>query len=79
MVILGKDRTQLRVQPVKRNQRKDWAVKETINNRKWVQMKLNKGTKFQSHQAAELGSFSPLVLALESRLKERRCVVSLLH
>jgi hypothetical protein len=39
------------------------GVKENIKNRKLLKMHI-----FQSQQAAELGSFSYLILALESRI-----------
>ena len=44
-------------------------MKETIKARNLVRMYLNKGAMFQSQQAAELGSFGPAVLALESRIE----------
>ena len=46
-------------------------MKETLENRKLVTMQLNKGVMFQSQQAAELGSFGQVVLALETRIEER--------
>jgi hypothetical protein len=52
-------------------------VKEIMENRKLVKMKLNKGTMFQPQQAVELGSFSHMVLALEWRIEERNYGISL--
>lgn len=51
-------------------------MKEIIENRKLVKMKLN-GTMFQPEQAAGLGSFIHMVLALESRIEERDYGISL--
>ena len=45
--------------------------KETTKNKKLVNMYLKKEAKFQPQQAAELGSFSQVVLSLESRIEER--------
>jgi hypothetical protein len=40
-------------------------------------MELNKETMFKPQQAGELGSFSHMVLALESRILKRRYGISL--
>lgn len=47
-------------------------------NRKLIKMYLNQGAKFLLQQAAELGSFSLVVVALELRIQERSCGFSLL-
>jgi hypothetical protein len=73
----GQDFTKLSFQLVKRNERKYSAMKETIKNRKLIKMHLNKGAKFQLHPAAELDSFSHVVLALEFRIQKRVCGISL--
>ena len=51
-------------------------MKETIKTRKLVKMELSKGPCSSPQQAAELGSFSHVVLALESRMEERDYRVS---
>ena len=40
-------------------------------NQKVVKMYLKKGVMFQPQQAAELGGFGHIVLALESRIEQR--------
>ena len=52
-------------------------MKKTFENRKLVKMYLNEEAMFQSHQAAELGSFSHVVVALESKIQERDYGISL--
>lgn len=50
---------------------------ESIQNGKLIQMKLKKEAKLQSCKAAKPGSFSPVILALETRVQERVCEISL--
>ena len=45
-------------------------MKETRENRKLVKMLLNAGAVFQPQQAAELGSFGHVVLALDQGYKK---------
>jgi hypothetical protein len=54
-------------------------VKETIKNRKVVKMSLNEDAMSPPQQAVECGSFSHMVLALESRTGERHYRISLLN
>ena len=70
------------VQRNKKNLNKSWIFnrikevmtsgqeKETIKNRKLMKTYLNEGIMFQPQQVEELGSFSHMVLALESRIEE---------
>jgi hypothetical protein len=44
--------------------------------RKLMQMFLKEGVEFQPHPAAELGSFTHVVLAVESRVQEGSCGIS---
>ena len=52
-------------------------MKEAIESIKLVEMYLNKGVIFQAQQAVELDSVIHIILALESRMRERSCRVSL--
>ena len=46
-------------------------MKEIIKNRKLVKMSLNKEAMFKPQKVGELGSFSQMILHLESRIEER--------
>jgi hypothetical protein len=52
-------------------------VKEAIKTRKLVKLELNGDAMFQSQQATDLGSLGHMVLALESRIKDRGYGISL--
>jgi len=51
-------------------------MKEVIENKKLVNNVIEQGAMFQ-HQQAELDSLCHMVLALESRIEERGCGISL--
>ena len=59
--------------------RQAWKVKETIKIRTLVEMSLKEGSMFLPQQAVEQGSFSHMVLAVESRTEERYWGISIFN